>query len=506
MRRRAGVIAIMALTLCALCAAGGPLVDAEQGGAQGGSVPSLGSTLAPNSISVGLTALGQETEGVIGPAGKVAGAVNNVLDSMHTCLLMMGSRLDVEIQYEPMDAPQAIHLRESPLERRGDKRIRIDVTVSYQDDLESRIPAALVRRWMGMALPKKGDRLAGVAVRFQFPKSLACYLEVPLEHFDTAIPAWIKRTNENGVATVFLYPKLDQPLGGIREIAEGSIEIDVPMGLTKGFSLNPFEAALVRPLGDEIRRAVSAWRTIQVESHKPTDWEGSITLKREITVAWSAARPGPGKLYEGWFVSDKGGSEWTEEVTVNGIRLNDVGSGSGDFAYRVAANISGDSVFQSIEECNSRPRKLTSTCEYEGRMSDQNQGQTHVELRVDYRGAKPEYTVVLGTRAVQPSPWGLGLTMDGAIKYTSESCDGNAEWSDKFDIDDSSVSSAATIPVTKPVSRYDHFRSSWRLFDPDAPALQGTDSWYDDPIASPDGSVTCTVKNTLTWSLRRVID
>ena len=146
-----------------------------------------------------------------------------------------------------MDAPQAIHLRESPLERRGDKRIRIDVTVSYQDDLESRIPAALVRRWMGMALPKKGDRLAGVAVRFQFPKSLACYLEVPLEHFDTAIPAWIKRTNENGVATVFLYPKLDQPLGGIREIAEGSIEIDVPMGLSKGFSLNPFEVALVRP-------------------------------------------------------------------------------------------------------------------------------------------------------------------------------------------------------------------------------------------------------------------
>lgn len=191
---------------------------------------------------------------------------------------------------------------------------------------------------------------------------------------------------------------------------------------------------------------------------------------------------------------------------MNGIRLNDAGSGSGDFAHRVAANISGGSAFQSIEECNSRPRKLTSTCEYNGAMLDANQGPTHVELRVDYRGTGSEYTVVLGTRAVQPSPWGFGLTMGGAIKHTSESCDGTSKWTDKFDIEDSAVSSAASLPAAKLVSHYDHFRSSWKPFDPDAPAPQGTDSWYDDPITSPDGSVTCTVKNTLTWSLGRVTD
>jgi len=506
MRRRAGAIVIAALTLCVLCAAGGPPADAEQGGMQGGGVLSLGDTLVPTSISAGLTALDQETASIIGPAAKVTGAVNNLLDSMHTFLLMMGARLDVEIQYEPMDAPQAIHLRQSPLERRGDRRIRIDVTVSYQDDVEGRIPLPSVRRWLGSGLPKKGDRLAGVAVRFRFPKSLTCYLEVPLECFDTAIPAWIKRTNENGMATIFLYPKLDQPLGGIREIAEGSIEIDVPMGLSKGFSLNPFDMAIVRPLGDEIRRAVSAWRTVQIERHKPTNWVGSITLQREITAAWSAERPGPSRLHEGWFVSDKGRSKWTEEVTVNGIRLNDEGLGSGSFAYMVEANIAGDSVHESIVECKSGPRKLTGTCEYNGAMSDANQGSANIELRVDHRGAGPEYTVVLGTRAVQLSPWGFGLSMGGAIKHTSESCDGTSKWTDKFDINDSSVSSAATIPATKLVSSYDHFRSMWKPFDPDAPTLQGSDSWYDDPVTSPDGSVTYTVRNTLTWSLRRVID
>jgi len=139
-------------------------------------------------------------------------------------------------------------------------------------------------------------------------------------------------------------------------------------------------------------------------------------------------------------------------------------------------------------------------------MSDANQGSTPVELRVDHRGAGPEYTVVLGTRAVQLSPWGFGLSMGGAIKHTSESCDGTSKWTDKFDINDSSVSSAATIPATKLVSSYNHFRSMWKPFDPDAPTLQGSDSWYDDPVTSPDGSVTCTVRNTLTWSLRRVID
>ncbi|MDI7246653.1 MAG: hypothetical protein QME92_04170 [Bacillota bacterium] len=64
-------------------------------------------------IDTGLNTVSQ-MEGAAGTAAGAANTALNVLDAAHSVLLAFGYHVELELQYEPMDVPQAIHLREDP--------------------------------------------------------------------------------------------------------------------------------------------------------------------------------------------------------------------------------------------------------------------------------------------------------------------------------------------------------------------------------------------------------
>lgn len=502
-----------AALLCAVIALSGVGARAQQ---QGG-VSSLASALGPTALDVGTQfgqAVGEQGSGAAatatGVASKVASTVMNVMDSMHTILLQFGTKVEVEVQYEPMDVPNGIHVREALSEQTDDKRIRIDATVYFNDDIEGKIPAASVRKWFGMSLPKKGDKLAGVPVRFSFPKSLMPYLDIRAKNFDTTNPTWTKRTDQNGVATIYLNLIYDQPMGGERETAEGSIEVDVPMGQTKGMSINLFDM-VVRPLGDQIAKPVSAIRTLRIERHKPTKFQGTVTLQRTMISRWNGSAPGPQRMGDSVNTRANGSATWTERVELRDITLEDNGVGVGDYDYQLMGRIQGTTVSKFSTTCSGGegsgsgiPRVLTSTYDYNGIVQDGSQGAAQVQITVDRRNRDQKYTVAILTHSITTSPMGLGRATGGTIKSRIESCDGVKSSSDPFDEGNGHVAGAATLPLSKVVALYDHIRGGWKAFDPDATTLAGSDTWDEPRVSAPDGGVSMTVSNTLTWSFRRL--
>lgn len=489
-----GALVIAALLAAAWGSAG--RARAEQQEQQGG-VSSLWDALGP-AVDVGLK-FGEQAGQV---ATKAAGAVLNTMDSMHTILLMMGARVEVEVQYEPMDVPNGMHVRESLSEQYEDKRIRVDATVYFSEDLEDMLPAASVRKWFGAKLPKKGDTMAGVPVHFNFPKSLMPYLDIRARHFDSLNPTWTKYTDQNGVATIYLYVIHDQPMGGERGMIEGSLQVDVPIGQSKGPTLNPLDL-VVRPLGEAVAKPVSASRTLQIERHKPTKFQGTVTLQRTLTSQWSNTALDP-PAGEGAFTRATGAATWTERVEFANLTFDERGVGLGDYDYMLLGRIQGVTVAKSNTWCKDIPRMLTSTYDYNGVVQDRNQNVAQVQISVDRRSKDQKYTVAVMTNTITGSPFGLARSVGGSIKAQIQTCDGPKNSTIPFSEDESCVAAAAGLPLTKIVSAYDHIRSGWKPFDPDATVLAGSGAWDEPSVASPDGRVTMTISNTMTWSFRRV--
>jgi hypothetical protein len=96
------------------------------------------------------------------------------------------------------------------------------------------------------------------------------------------------------------------------------------------------------------------------------------------------------------------------------------------------------------------------------------------------------------------------MTSGGRVVDTTETCKGTTTTASAFDV--GSPGKGGEVPMARLVGNYDHIRSGWKPFDPDGPSLEGTDSWTEDPVTSPDRTMTCTVRNTLTWSLQRVYE
>ncbi|OPZ64373.1 MAG: hypothetical protein BWY85_01195 [Firmicutes bacterium ADurb.Bin506] len=481
---------------------GASLVGAQQ---QEGGVPSLGSALGPMALDIALK-FGEQSDRLgVELGSKAAGAITNVMDSMHTVLLQFGAKVDVEVQYEPMDVPNGIHVWETLDEGFEAKRIRIDARVYYADDIEGKLPAATARKWMGLTLPKKGDALANVPVRFTFPKSLMPYLDLRAKEFDTTNPTWTKRTDQNGVATVYLYLIQDQPMGGERETVEGSLEVDVPMGQTKGFSINLFDMVM-RPLGDEVAKPVSAVRTLRIEHHKATKFEGRVTLERKMTASWDSTAPLPDRPGASANVSANGTATWTETVTFDNVTLSDNGAGVGDYQYELVGRIQGTTVAKHRTVCgeNNTPTVLTDTYTYNGVVQDRNEGAAPIEIHVDRKTKDQKYTVAIRTHGIVGSAFGIGRQAGGTISKQIQSCDGTKTSTEPFQEGASHVSSAASLPLGSTMSIYDHIRSGWKSFDPDATTLSGSDTWNEKPVTIADGNVKLTVTNTLTWSFKRV--
>lgn len=495
------IAAVVALVVLAPWSGAGRAGAQQQ---QQGGVSSLSSALGPTAIDLGLK-FGEQSSSLAGEVGsKAAGAVMNVMDSMHTMLLQFGTKVEVEVQYEPMDIPNGIHVREALSEEFDSKRIRIDARVYFADDIEGKLPAAGMRKWFGMGLPKKGDALEGVPVRFTFPKSLMPYLDIRAKEFDTTNPTWTKKTDKNGVATVYLYLIRDQPMGGERETVEGTLEVDVPMGQTKGMTINLFEM-VVRPLGDEVAKPVSARTILRVERHKPTKLEGTVTLQRTLTSRWNSTAPLPDGMGASARVSANGTATWTEQVTFSHVTLEDNGAGVGDYSYEVTGRIQGTTVAKHRTTCKDGiPRVLTDTYTYNGVIQDGNEGAAPVQISVDRRTEDQKYTVAVMTNGVTGSAFGFGRNVGGSIRKELETCDGTQTSTEPFNEGDGCVGDAAALPLAKLMSLYNHIRSGWKSFDPDATTLSGSDTWNEKPITSPDGRVSMTISNTLTWSFHRV--
>lgn len=428
------------------------------------------------------------TLGGVLEAGEVlkegAGKILDALSLVHRPVLQLGHEMTLQAIYEPEDATDAIHLKHDPNDPPEKRRIRLEAIVEFNFDLEKQLPAATVRELAGLNFPERG-RVEKVPVRFWIPEKLLNYTELRARDWDGVLPTWWKYTDAMGVAAPYIYPLVDQPLGGIRKVAEVEVRAQAMVQHTQGIPLDA--VALGAIVGEEIASPTEARATVRVEYHEPTEWEGTVTVSR--SVLGSSRFSAPPKS-EGARVTLKTANSLAQStLSIPKVRLNKEGIGTGDYEYNL--ELLGSSTTVTTARIEGKVYTDTIARDMEGH--GEEYGDALVEIWVD--PSTMRYAVIIRAAGAGSQALGIGMSRSGTEVHEWTDQDGSHSMTNPYEgLPENALPWLLILPglLRQP---------TWQAFDPDATELVGFTSWTDNRSAV---GHQFEVETTIEWNLHRI--
>jgi hypothetical protein len=447
---------------------------------------------------VGSAALAQAPTlgGMVEAGMAIKQGVGNVTDPLSVArriILQLGHEMDVNVEYQPEDAPSAIHMRHDPDEPPTSRRIAIKTTLNYKYDIESKIPGADLRKLAGFDFPDKGpaDKVP-VRVWFDNP-SIFKYTELRADVWEGMLPTWWLYTNGNGEATAYLYPLVDQPLGGVKKMAMANVRVQAMIQLKEGIPTGWFELGALAV--EEIAAPTEKVVQVHVEYHEPTEWEGTVTVVRNIVSSSSTSGPEPTPEMPQRVVSKTGNSMWEGVLEITNLRLNELGTGSGQYKYTITGEGQTHTITRIRTSCDSGTQTFSDNVDVTYKAEGIEFGSANVDILV-HPGNKPSYAIIVHAPGTGSSalayPW---LSMEARQEHRWQDCSGN-KYMDGYIMmgPEQPVLGHLILPETI-------WMRNWPTFEYEASSYSDSIQWEE---TITNGSHSYNLLTVVEWDLRRV--
>ncbi len=475
---------------------------------------------------VGSKALEQAAGDVLDAVADAGGAMLPI-DILHKTLLLLGTKTELEVFYEPEDADggDGIHMRDDPSEPYSNRRIRLEAKVTYDPKNEERLVKAVAALTTNPALVhgyrsyRQGQQgAAGAALDSLNPYSLPTpgpqkdimvvwtWSESLWDYAEPRAAEWkhifYNYTDANGIATAYLYPKRDQDLGGVREAVEVNVRANaIVTGIPGPFSIPEAAAAVVEDIADTMQS--EGFATIRIERHIPTRWTGSMTIKRTVIGSWSEksddrpAKDDPAAVC----ASVVGGNRWTYEARMDNITLDVDGVGTGTFECRVQSSYDRTVQVVGWGVRGESPALCTTTTKSECQGMGMGRGECAVMLHVD--PAAGTYAVYTPDSLVDKAINMQNYRARGSQR-SSDDCGGGGhadeiDWRIAPSFGENREATALLLQAPMPIAE----RGSWKPFDHDATSLSNSITWTK---SFRRGGIKFMMSTTVTWNLQRIYD
>lgn len=454
-----------------------------------GGLQDIGEKLAVDSLK---SAAGEIFEDSVGRLNQAQDA----LDIIDRTVKQLGHVIHLNIIYEPEDGDNAIHLKEKADDE--NRRIKLEARLEYVWDgkrADENQGFQVISNKID-ELPPRED----IPVRWYLGPNYPLYMDLKAGDWEAAIPTFWNKTDSNGVATGYFYPKLDQPLGGERKVEE--IEVEVVALIQAGLGITPWSLVDVAfGASEELIKPTNKKVKIRIERHVPTRWEGRLTVKRSVKAFGFKTSSGPTKEGEVRTTKVSTNALWDASLTVDNIQLDTLGDGSGDYEFA----INGEGVKRETkihlvkcdnDEEETPPRKFTETITRSGAGRGKEVGKLNLKLKVDPRYGK--YVLAISDVKLGQKAFTLLYSNSGTEVHAWEDCNGKHSIPTGYDFKPSQeiLESLAALAQPYPFAE-------WPQFDLDSKVLNDSITYFSEHL-SKDKQIGYEVTTHIDWNLRRI--